>query len=49
MAFVGLVPSEHSSGARVRRGAITRGPFARFRPLAARCEAVEWDRPLVSC
>ena len=33
MAFIGLVPSEHSSGTRTRRGAITRTGNAHLRRI----------------
>ena len=34
MAYLGLAPSEHSSGARVRRGGITKAGSALARPVS---------------
>ena len=48
MSFLGLTPSEHSSGDSTRRGAITRAGNARLRRLLVESAWAYWRHPHVS-
>ena len=48
MSFLGLTPSEHSSGERQRRGSITKAGNARLRTLLVEATWAYWRSPHVS-